>query len=401
MNILDNSAIRPCTSCQMCSAVCNSQAISIRLDEEGFYRPYIDADRCTDCGLCTKVCPKYDENLILTSDSALEHTRLYAASAKDDNVVNSTTSGGVADLLAHKLIEEGFKVVGVVYDNKNNNAKHTVASTLDEIIPFRGSKYIQSYSAEAFRQVIKECRKEKYAVFGLPCQIYALSQYLHRINKRDQCILIDLYCHGCPSMHVWNKVSEDIRTKKGVDSFDNVLWRSKLKGWGTYALEVQKDGKRIYNSQPMHNEFFELFFCNQILNESCNTCQLRGTLAYTDIRLGDYWGPKYRKSLRGVSGVSVVTPQGQGIFNKITKQLDFKEMPAQTFFPYQSWNHEYKANGEIRSLLMTSLQDEYKSCSEVTGLLPSHRTLSYKIKICVKQLFYYLPLKFNIVIRKS
>lgn len=401
MNILDNSAIRPCTSCQMCSAVCNSQAISIRLDEEGFYRPYIDANKCTDCGLCSKVCPKFDEDIILTSDSALEHTRLYAASAKDDNVVNSTTSGGVADLLAHKLIEEGYKVVGVVYDSQSNNAKHTIASTLDEIIPFRGSKYIQPYSAEAFRQVIKECRKEKYAVFGLPCQIYAISRYLNRINKRDQCILIDLYCHGCPSMHVWNKVSEDIRTKKGVDSFDNVLWRSKLKGWGTFVLEIQKDGKRIYSSQPMHNEFFDLFFCNQILNESCNSCKFRGSLAYTDIRLGDYWGPKYRKSLRGVSGVSVVTPRGQEFFDKISKQLDSKEMPAPTFFPYQSWDHEYKVDNNLRTLLLENLKNVRTTAKDVVNILPSHHTFSYRIKTYTKQIFFYLPKRINLIIRKS
>ena len=45
MNIIDNSAIRPCTSCQVCSAVCNSMAIDIRLNEDGFYRPYVDADK--------------------------------------------------------------------------------------------------------------------------------------------------------------------------------------------------------------------------------------------------------------------------------------------------------------------------------------------------------------------
>ena len=57
MNIIDNSAIRPCTSCQVCSAVCNSMAIDIRLNEDGFYRPYVDADKCTGCGLCVKNCP--------------------------------------------------------------------------------------------------------------------------------------------------------------------------------------------------------------------------------------------------------------------------------------------------------------------------------------------------------
>ena len=400
MNILDKSAIRPCTSCQMCGAVCNKQAISIRLNEEGFYRPYVDTDKCTNCGLCTTVCPKYDDNILMTSTDDLENIKLYAASAKDNEVVNNTTSGGIADILAHQLFEDGYKVIGVIYDNKHNNAVHQVAENKESLNLFRGSKYIQPYSAEAFRQVIKECRKEKYAVFGLPCQIYALSRYLNRMNKREQCILIDLYCHGCPSMHIWEKVSEDIRTKKGVDSFDNVLWRSKLRGWGTYTLEIVKDGKRIYNSSPMHREFFDLFFCNHVLNESCNTCKFSGTLEYTDIRLGDFWGPEFCKHFRGMSGVSVVTQQGQELFKKISSQIDALEKPTNAFYPYQSMYHEYQVNSNIRARLMVALQDENAKINDIVNILPSHHSLSNKTKILIKQLFYYLPIKFSTIIRK-
>lgn len=39
MNITDDSALRACTSCQMCAAVCNHNAIEIHLNRDGFYRP--------------------------------------------------------------------------------------------------------------------------------------------------------------------------------------------------------------------------------------------------------------------------------------------------------------------------------------------------------------------------
>lgn len=401
MNILDNSAIRSCTSCQMCGAVCNSLAISIRLDEDGFYRPYVDANKCTDCGLCTKVCPKFDDNIQMTSASGLNDSKLYAASAKSDEVVRNTTSGGIADLLARQLFVEGYKVIGVVYDKEQNNAVHQVVETESDIKLFRGSKYIQPYSADAFRTLVKKCRNEKFAVFGLPCQIYAISKYLDRIKMRDNCILIDLYCHGCPSMKVWEKVSDDIKRKTSVTSFDDVLWRSKLRGWGTFVLEVQKDGKRIYNSTPMHNEFFDLFFSNQVLNKSCNTCKLRGTLEYTDIRLGDFWGPDFRKTLRGMSGVSVATEGGQTLFCKIAHLLELQEMPVNSFFPYQSWNHEYNVDTNLRTKLMEKLKEEKAIAKDIVNLLPSHHSASYKVKTCIKQLFFYLPKNMNKKIRKS
>lgn len=394
MNILDTEKqIRPCTSCQVCGAVCPSSAIHFELNEDGFYRPLVDKTLCVDCSLCTLSCPKYDDNIQVTSNEELENILLYAASAKDDKVEQQTTSGGIADLLAHELIDTGYKVVGVIYDKADNNAKHKIATSYEDTLLFRGSKYIQPYSLEAFRSVLNGCAHEKYAVFGLPCQIYGLSRFLDRIHKRNQCFLIDLFCHGCPSMLVWNKISDEIRINRRVDSFDNVIWRSKLKGWGKFILEVQKDGKRIYNSQPLHNEFFDLFFCNQVLNESCSTCKLRGTLKYTDIRLGDFWGPVYRKSLRGMSGVSVVTPKAKELTKRIKGHINIKEMQWQTFFPYQSWNHEYKVDELLRQRIISELRNPNKKAKDVLDLIPSHHTTRYLIKTYIKQLLFYLPRK--------
>ncbi len=401
MNIIDNSAIRPCTSCQVCSAVCNSMAIDIRLNEDGFYRPYVDADKCTGCGLCTKVCPRFDDEIRITPKESLDGLKLYAASAKDIDVVRSTTSGGISDLLAHHLLSEDYNIIGVVYDKILNNAVHRVADKKDEVSQFRGSKYIQPYSADAFRTMVKNCRNEKYAVFGLPCQIYAISKYLELIKKRENCFLVDLYCHGCPSMNLWKKVSDGIKRETGVESFDNVLWRSKLRGWGTFVLEVQKGGKRIYNSTPLHDEFFELFFCNQVLNESCNTCKFRGTLEYTDIRLGDFWGPDFRKTFRGMSSVSIATVRGQEIYDKISTLLVSREMPIESFLPYQSWDHEYKVDSSLREQLLSKLKDDYTIISDIVGILPSHKTTAYKLKTIIKQLFYHLPIRFQILIRNS
>lgn len=401
MNVLDKTALRPCTSCQMCGAVCASAAIVIKQNDDGFYRPYIDSTKCTECGLCTKVCPKFDKDIKLTSQEKLDTLGLYAASAINDEIVSTTTSGGVADLLAVQLIADGYKVIGVVYEKESNNAVHCVAEGVEQTIDFRGSKYIQPYSVDAFKRLVKESRNLKFAVFGLPCQIYAISRFLDRTKRRDNCILVDLYCHGCPSMNVWKKMSDKIRRETGLKGFDKVIWRSKLRGWGSFVLEVQNEGKRIYNSTPKHDEFFDLFFCNQVLNDSCNSCKLRGSLEYTDIRLGDFWGPDYRKTFRGVSGVSIATNRGQEMYAKIADRLKSHEMQVSSFFPYQSWDHEYSINEDLRERLLEKLRDSHTSITTIAGMLPSHNTTAYKIKTSIKQLFYYLPIRFQNLIRNS
>ena len=123
-------------------------------------------------------------------------------------------------LLAGKLIESGYTCIGVTYDTVTNSAVGSVATTLEDTEAFRGSKYIQSLSVDAFKSLVKNHRKDKYAVFCLPCQIYAIDRYLREKGERDKHIFIDLYRHRCTSLNLWLKDVASILQKTegtGVD----------------------------------------------------------------------------------------------------------------------------------------------------------------------------------------
>ena len=319
MNILDSSAIRKCTSCQMCAAVCPKGAITIELDMNGFYRPIVDDNKCVDCSICTKVCYKFDTCISVSDNQKLNSTILYGGFVKDPGLLNKTTSGGIADLLAHQLVKDGYKCVGVVYDSENDNAKDIIACRENELKDFKGSKYIQSYTFSAFKEIVKTCKTEKYAIFGTPCHIYALDRYLKLKKVRDNFVLIDLYCHGCPSMNVWKKFIKDVKIKTRQSKIDYVNFRSKIKGWGSfYVVVVVVDGKPIYySSDDKNNDFYDLFFSDHILNEACHDCKLRSTLDYTDIRLGDFWGKQYVLNNKGVSAISLVSDRARSLFSEI------------------------------------------------------------------------------------
>lgn len=399
MNVLDSSAIYHCTSCQMCAAVCPKTAISISLNKDGFYRPYIEESLCIDCGLCVKVCVKFDNRIIENSENDLNRTKLIAASVKDNDIIRKTTSGGLSDILAKQLIKEGYWVIGVAYDTKTNRAIHQSASSELSTDAFRGSKYIQSYSVNAFRELVNNCHHQKYAIIGLPCQIYAIGKYLNRIKRRENCILIDLYCHGCPSMHVWTKVSDNIRHKLNCDNFCDVNWRSKKRGWGTFVLSVNGDNGKNYVSRPLHNEFFDLFFSNQVLNESCTACKLRSTLAYTDIRLGDFWGKEYNKTFRGMSAVSIVTKSGERLFDKIKDRLYVNEKKYSTFLPYQSWSHVYKIDETLRMELLLKLQNKEFSLKQCMTLLTKRKSFRSIVMVFMKQILSYMPVQVEYKLR--
>lgn len=400
MNIKDISAIRGCTSCQMCAAVCPKNAISIDLDREGFYRPAIDDSLCIDCDLCTKVCYKFDNNIEPFGKEKLDKTQLFGAYAKKPEILRQTTSGGIADLLARELLAEGYKCVGVVYDSEKDRAIDVVGQTQEDISRFRGSKYIQSYTLDAFREVVNGARKDKYAVFGTPCHIYALDKYLRFRGFRENVILIDLYCHGCPSMNIWKKYIKDVKAKTKVERFDNVNFRSKVKGWGnSYIISADTDGKTVYTSKRLNDNFFDLFFSDIVLNESCNTCLLRSTLNYTDIRLGDFWGKRYVINNNGVSAVCLVTEKARKLFMNISVSAIINEENYGDFLPWQSWEKNHTPNPELRKILIDQLMDDNITLRESIETIHCRETLMQKMVRYAKNMICNLPLSWQKRIR--
>lgn len=381
MNVLDKSAIRDCTSCQLCATVCAHKAIKIEVNENGFYRPVINTNLCNDCSLCTKICYKFDETLKITTTEQLSRQKLYSAWSNDDQLIKSTTSGGIGDLLAHELLKEGYKIVGCVYNDDKVRAEHRIATNELDLIPFRGSKYIQSYTFDALKEVVKNCRNEKYAIFGTPCQIYALNKIAEMKKNRDNFFFVDLYCHGTPSLHVWKKFQDNIKKTLSIKHFDRVEFRSKLEGWGgRYLIAIYVDGKIVFRSKKNLKGFYELFFSDQVLNDGCNKCLLRSTHEYTDIRLGDFWGKKYLDNYRGVSAVSIITERATNLFEKIKKQ-DVTTEPCDysEFLPFQSWGKIHNPRPISRTAILLSLKDPKQTIYDACNAL--HKTQPLKIKL--------------------
>lgn len=393
MNIDHPSQSRLCTSCQMCEAVCPTQAISIRLDKYGFYRPVVNPEKCIDCGLCVKSCYKFDDKIRISE--TFEDKKLYSAWAKDKEVVASTTSGGIADILVEKLISQGYKCIGIEYDADRNLAVARVATTREETVSFRGSKYIQAYTAEAFKQFVRNHKKERFAVFGLPCQIYAIDKFLRTNGNRDNHLLIDLYCHGCPSLNTWKKYIVDILKKKDCNKVISVNFRSKIRGWGHFyvvdAVVEGVNGRKKYFSPRINDHFYTLFFSDMILNGSCYDCQLRSTLEYTDIRLGDFWGNKFIRNHTGVSAISVCTEHGEKVFDSITNEIECNAQSFASFIPFQSYGKNYHCDTGTRNTLLEKLSSKDTSLKDIVETYKNSLSFKRRMIIELKNIIKFLP----------
>lgn len=334
MNI---SGIHNCYGCGVCAMSCAKKIIELKLNEEGFYEPYItDESKCTDCGLCREVCAFCHEELA----SKPTFVDGYGSWSKTPAVRQKCSSGGTGFEIGKYLIESGYEVVGVRYGAIKNNAEHYIAHTKEELVQSMGSKYIPSYTAEAFRKID---RKKKYLVTGTPCQIDSFRRYTKKFRCEDNFVLMDFFCHGVPSMLLWNKYANWAERKVGKLTY--VSWRNKFTGWHdswAMAIDGEKHGdpvnwhdsynllirekKTFLNSRLSQGDmFYRMFLSDYCLGTHCYAkCKYKHLNSSADLRIGDMWGDYYKDNEEGVTGLLVLTEKGKILLNELEGTCHFE-----------------------------------------------------------------------------
>ncbi len=310
MNNISN--IKDCYGCGICAIVCPRKIVDVKLNKSGFYEPYItDMNNCIDCGLCMKVCSYSVTNLSAFSQQT---PKAYAAWSNDSNVRSKCSSGGISFELGRHLIAKGYKVCGVRYNAEKNRAEHYVASNIEELLPSIGSKYIQSYTVDGFMTID---RKKKYLVTGTPCQIDSFRRYIKRFKVEENFVLMDFFCHGVPSMLMWNKYLDEVRNITGKVS--SATWRNKKYGWhDSYNLIVIGENGCRKSRLSQGDIFFGLFLNDVCLCKACyDKCKYKLCSSAADIRIGDFWGTKYKMFNEGVCAVLTFTPKGDAILKEM------------------------------------------------------------------------------------
>ncbi len=259
--------------------------------------------KCTKCGLCDRICTIDD----ISCDRKVLQS--FSAYTKNEDTLLSTSSGGVCYEISKWGIDNGYKICAVIYNYENNRAEHAVITEKSQLEGAKGSKYFQSYTKDAFSQIYNG---EKWIVIGTPCQIASIDKATKLKKIRDNYILIDFFCHGVPSMYVWQNYLKEHNEKK----IEKIGFRSKEFGWGKWSLNFTYfDGTK--KSDFNGNLFYKMFFSNACLNDSCYECKFKARKSSADIRVGDFWGTKYADNNKGVSGVLVFTEKGTEILNNL------------------------------------------------------------------------------------
>lgn len=369
-----------CNGCGTCALRCPKDAIEMVEDGEGFLYPYINKEKCVNCGLCEKVCSNFNKSE--------QKSDVYIAINNNEKELKNASSGGMFYILAKYVIENNGVVFGVTYD-KNLNVIHTYTETLEDCKQFCGSKYVRSDLKNTYKEAEKFLKDGRVVLYtGTACQLSGLKSYLGR--EYDNLILCDILCHANPSPKVFKLYKENLE-KKYSKKVKDIKFRSKENGWRnqTPIIEFVDDAK------IEENTFFKAFVNEMVNRPSCYSCAFASKSRITDFTIADFWGIEKVKpnldSTKGVSLLTVNTKKGKKLLNifknntSILEKVDIDEAAKYNHFSNVSVHKnrdkffEGIENGSINNDNIIDTMNKYTKVSIVRRILRKSKSIVNKV----------------------
>ena len=319
INITDKAK---CCGCNACGDICGKQAITFKSDNEGFWYPEVDMQKCVDCGLCEKVCPILQIDKIKKND--FETPKCFAAQNKNLESLFNSTSGSAFAGFAEKVYRDGGYVGGAVF-NEDYSVRQFISNDKTDLESLRNSKYVQSNSEGFYKEVQQLLMAgNKVLVCGLPCQMAALKAFLRK--DYDNLIIVDLICLGINSPMI---LPSYLKWKEAQHGSKLVYYKAKNKelGWRQLTTKMVFENGDVEYDKRDTNYFTQGFISTHAFaRPSCYECKFKGTPRIADITIGDFWGAEryIGKEYDNDLGTSVIIINSQ-------KGLDFYESTRSKF----------------------------------------------------------------------
>lgn len=292
-----------CTGCAACVNICPTEALSMAPDADGFSIPVLDAALCSHCGQCAQVCPALHYETPNNPNPPCYAFRAAPAIRRE------SSSGGVFTVLAQYILARNGRVCGVVFDG-HWQARLAIASTWEQVMPMRGSKYVQAHAGLIYRKLKVLLEQGLPILFtGTPCHVSALKAFLGR--DYGNLFTVDLVCHGVPSPRLFELHLRQIAQGRQIT---RVAFRDKSTGWGGTQLRLDFADGSSYIGKNGNDAYQTAFYKYLSLRRSCAYCPFSAFPRPGDLSMGDFWSfeslPGGDKDESGTSIVLVNNSKG-------------------------------------------------------------------------------------------
>lgn len=300
-----------CCGCGACYVVCPQSCIEFVYGNR-FNYPRIDLEECTGCGKCLKVCP----SAFLLKGTDPGYPRLnepkalncYLAHSPDDDVRLDASSGGFITGLILHLMKTGQADGAIVAKCEGEDpwiAKSFIATTLEELLSARASKYAPVSSCVTLKEALE--KTGRYVFVGTPCMIEGLRKIQEIIPEMKERIVlaIGLICAGMASRQ--STIAFLQRYNVNLDQAYKIVYRGG--GWPGYFRVFDEKGETILKKPLLGGSLDLVVPGDHYLR--CWNC-LDHWARFSDIAVSDPWCDEMvDNETKGWSGVMVWSQSGQ------------------------------------------------------------------------------------------
>lgn len=367
-----------CTGCGLCAYLCAQECIRMSMNDEGFFYPEIDYDKCINCGKCQGCCPANNP-----ADKT-ESKELFAAYSKNDKIRRGSSSGGVATEMAINFVKAGGVIAGARFSDCKK-VEHVVTDNPNII---QKSKYVQSDLSQVYKSIENVIHEKKVLFFGTPCQIAAVKRAFSDKKSAENLFTCELLCHAAPSPGIFTDYIKHLESKNGhIASYD---FRSKSNGWNRASVEIKYDSGKRYCKLHRYDVFHNWFGKYLTVRNSCFNCPYRTNMRVGDITIGDFWG--IEKELPeidvkyGVSRILINTEKGNEMAHSLFDNLSL--IPISIGRVQKNYSKLFGLNvdkPDERDVFMKIYKE--KGISELINRYPATGKLQYFIRRLKKKLF--------------
>ena len=127
-----------CSGCTACYSICPVSAITMEMDQEGFYYPVINKEKCIHCHKCEQICPFH------TQKDQKEKPKAFAARIKNYDTLVASSSGGMFTAISNWFLERKYAIACSFYVANEYKVKYRLIESSFERDKALGSKYMKS-----------------------------------------------------------------------------------------------------------------------------------------------------------------------------------------------------------------------------------------------------------------